>query len=187
MSADTGSIINEAQNQMEKAVAHLSQELLRVRTGKANVALLDGIFVEAYGSQMPLNAVANLSTPDARTLLIQPWDKSTLRDIETSIINSNLGLNPGNDGETIRINLPPLTEERRKDLVKMAKSMAEESKVSIRNARRDGNEKIKKLQKDGLAEDLAKGAEAKTQELTDRYSAKVDEILAAKEKEIMTV
>ncbi len=187
MSAETGSIINEAQSQMEKAVAHLSQELLRVRTGKANVALLDGIFVEAYGSQMPLNAVANLITPDARTLLIQPWDKSTLRDIETSIINSNLGLNPGNDGETIRINLPPLTEERRKDLVKMAKSMAEESKVSIRNARRDANEKIKKLQKDGLAEDLAKGAEGKTQELTDKFSAKVDEILATKEKEIMTV
>lgn len=187
MSAELNHCIDEARNQMEKAVSHLQQELLRVRTGKANPAILEGIFVEAYGSQMPLNAVANITTPDARTLLIQPWDKSTLRDIETSIINSSLGLNPGNDGEMIRISLPPLTEERRKDLVKMAKGMAEESKVSIRNSRRDANEKIKKLQKDGLAEDMAKDGENRTQQLTDKYSQKVDEVLAAKEKEIMTV
>jgi ribosome recycling factor len=187
MSAELSGIIQEAQAAMDKAVAHLAQELLRVRTGKANPALLEGVFVEAYGSNMPLNAVANITTPDARTLIIQPWDKSTLRAIETAIINSNLGLNPGNDGDIIRISLPPLTEERRKDLVKMAKQMAEEAKVSIRNARRDANERIKKMVKDGLAEDLAKDGESKVQNVTDKSISKVDETLAAKEKEIMTV
>ena len=187
MSAELNSCISEAQAAMEKAVSHLAQELLRVRTGKANPALLEGIFAEVYGSQMPLNAVANISTPDARTLVLQPWDNSTLRAIETAIINSNIGLNPGNDGEFIRISLPPLTEERRKELVKMAKGMAEEAKVSIRNARRDANERIKKLQKDGLAEDLAKDGESRVQNVTDKNIAKVDETLAAKEKEIMTV
>jgi len=187
MSAELNNVINEAQASMEKAVAHLAQELLRVRTGKANPALLEGIYAEVYGSMMPLNAVANISTPDARTLVIQPWDKSTLRAVETAIINSNLGLNPGNDGEIIRINLPPLTEDRRKELVKLAKSMAEEAKVSVRNARRDANERIKKLQKDGLAEDLAKDGEARVQNLTDKFSVKVEETFTAKEKEIMTV
>ncbi len=187
MSAELSGVIQEAQAAMDKAVAHLAQELLRVRTGKANPALMEGIFVEVYGSNMPLNAVANITTPDARTLVIQPWDKSTLRAIETAIINSNLGLNPGNDGDIIRISLPPLTEERRKDLVKMAKQMAEEAKVSIRNARRDANERIKKMVKDGLAEDLAKDGEAKVQTVTDKSITKVDETLAAKEKEIMTV
>lgn len=172
---------------MDKAVAHLAQELLRVRTGKANPALLEGIFVEVYGSNMPLNAVANITTPDARTLVIQPWDKTTLRAIETAIINSHLGLNPGNDGDLIRIALPPLTEERRKDLVKLAKQMAEEAKVSIRNARRDANERIKKMVKDGLAEDLSKDGESKVQVITDKSIGKVEETLAAKEKEIMTV
>jgi len=185
--SDVKTVLDEASGQMEKSVSHLQQELVRVRTGKANPALLDGIMVEAYGSMMTLSSVANISTPDARTLVVQPWDKSTLRDIETAIINSSLGLNPGNDGEIIRINLPPLTEERRKDLLKLAKSMGEEAKVAIRNVRRDANERIKKLQKDGLAEDVAKDAEAKTQQLTDRMSLKVDEVLAAKEKEIMTV
>jgi len=187
MSAELNSTISEAQASMEKAVAHLAQELLRVRTGKANPAILEGIFAEVYGSMMPLNAVANISTPDARTLTLQPWDKSTLRAIETAIINSNIGLNPGNDGEIIRINLPPLTEDRRKDLVKMAKGMAEEAKVSIRNARRDANERIKKLQKDGLAEDVAKDGEGRIQNATDKSIVKVDETLANKEKEIMTV
>jgi ribosome recycling factor len=187
MSAELSGVIEEARISMDKAVAHLAQELLRVRTGKANPALLEGIFVEAYGSNMPLNAVANITTPDARTLVIQPWDKTTLRTIETAIINSNLGLNPGNDGDIIRISLPPLTEERRRDLVKMAKQMAEEAKVSIRNARRDGNERIKKMVKDGLAEDLSKDGEAKVQVITDKSIAKVEETLAAKEKEIMTV
>lgn len=185
--SDVKTVLDETAQQMEKSVNHLQQELLRVRTGKANPALLDSIMVEAYGSMMTLSSVANISTPDARTLVVQPWDKSTLRDIETAIINSNLGLNPGNDGEIIRINLPPLTEERRKDLLKLAKSMGEEAKVAIRNARRDANERIKKLQKDGLAEDAAKDAETRTQQLTDRMSQKVDEVLAAKEKEIMTV
>lgn len=187
MSADLNTIISDAQSAMEKAVSHLAQELLRVRTGKANPALLEGIFAEVYGSMMPLNAVANISTPDARTLVLQPWDKSTLRSIETAIINSNLGLNPGNDGDIIRIALPPLTEERRKDLVKLAKSMAEDAKVSIRNTRRDANERIKKLQKDGLAEDVAKDGETRVQNITDKSITKVDETLASKEKEIMTV
>lgn len=185
--SDIKTVLDEASEQMEKALAHLEYELVRVRTGKANPALLDSVMVEAYGSMMGLSSVANVTTPDARTLLVQPWDKSTIRAIETAIINSNLGLNPGNDGEVIRINLPPLTEERRKDLLKIAKAMGEDAKVAIRNGRRDANEKIKKLVKDGLAEDEAKNAEAKVQVITDKMSARVEEILAAKEKEIMTV
>jgi ribosome recycling factor len=187
MSQELNDIIHDAQTSMDKACNHLAQELLRVRTGKASPALLEGIFVDVYGSSMPLNAVANITTPDARTLVVQPWDKSTLRAVETAIINSQLGLNPGNDGDIIRISLPPLTEERRKELVKMAKAMAEEAKVSIRNARRDANEKIKKLQKEGLAEDLAKDGENRVQQSTDKHIVKVDDILAAKEKEIMTI
>ncbi len=185
--SDLQSIYQETTEQMEKSISHLEYELLRVRTGKANTALLDSVMVEAYGSMMGLSSVANISTPDARTLVVQPWDKSTLKAIETAIINSNLGLNPGNDGEIIRINLPPLTEERRRDLLKLAKSMGEDAKVAIRNGRRDANEKIKKLQKDGLAEDEAKNAESKIQQITDKMSARVEEILTNKEKEIMTV
>lgn len=185
--SDLQSIYQETTEQMEKSISHLEYELLRVRTGKANTALLDSVMVEAYGSMMGLSSVANISTPDARTLVVQPWDKSTLKAIETAIINSNLGLNPGNDGEIIRINLPPLTEERRKELLKLAKGMGEDAKVAIRNGRRDANEKIKKLQKDGLAEDEAKNAESKIQQITDKMSARVEEILTNKEKEIMTV
>ena len=185
--SDLQSIYQETTEQMEKSISHLEYELLRVRTGKANTALLDSVMVEAYGSMMGLSSVANISTPDARTLVVQPWDKSTLKAIETAIINSNLGLNPGNDGEIIRINLPPLTEERRRDLLKLAKSMGEDAKVAIRNGRRDANEKIKKLQKDGLAEDEAKNAESKIQQITDKMSARVEEILTNKEKEIMTI
>lgn len=185
--SDIKTVLEEATEQMEKTLAHLEYELLRVRTGKAHPALLDAVMVEAYGSMMSLSSVANVTTPDARTLIVQPWDKSTMRAIETAIINSNLGLNPNNDGEVIRIGIPPLTEERRKDLLKMAKAMGEDAKVAVRNGRRDANEKIKKLQKDGLAEDEAKTAEGKVQVITDKMAARVEEILAVKEKEIMTV
>jgi len=184
---DSDQIIKEAQQLMEKAIEHLQKELVRIRTGKANPALLEGIFVEAYGSQMPLNSLASISTPDARTILIQPWDKSTLKSIENSIVAANLGLNPSNDGDLIRVVMPPLTEERRKELVKAARHLAEETKVSIRNARREANEKIKKQEKEGLAQDEAKIAEEEMQEITNKFSAKVDEILAIKEKEILTV
>lgn len=172
---------------MSKAIDHLNKELLKLRAGKASPSMLDGVMVEYYGSPTPLNQVANVNTPDARTLVIQPWEKSLVQDIERAIINSNLGYNPQNDGEVIIINIPPLTEERRRDLVKSAKKEAENAKVSLRNVRRDANESIKKEQKDGLSEDLAKDAEAEVQKKTDSYSAKVDAILVDKEKEIMTV
>ncbi len=176
-----------AKDGMDKAIEHLNKELLKLRAGKASPGMLDGIMVEYYGSPTPLNQVANVNTPDARTLVIQPWEKSIVHDVERAIINSNLGYNPQNDGEVIIINIPPLTEERRKDLVKAAKKEAENGKVSIRNVRRDANEQIKKLQKDGLSEDMAKDAEAEVQKSTDGYSSKIDAILVDKEKEIMTV
>lgn len=180
-------IIKTTKEQMDKSIAHLEQELVRIRTGKATPNMLDSVFVEYYGAPTPLTQVAGVNTPDARTLVVQPWEKKILGDIERAIINSNLGLNPQNDGEVIRINVPPLTEERRKEMVKMAKNQGEDTKVGIRNARRDANEGIKKLQKDGMAEDAAKDAEEKIQKITNDYIAKIDEHVAKKEKEIMTV
>ncbi|MCS6978639.1 MAG: ribosome recycling factor [Flavobacteriales bacterium] len=184
---DTRSILEEARQHMEKALDHLQKELVRVRTGKANPALLEGVMVEAYGTLMALNTVAGISVQDSRTLLIQPWDKSLIKPIETAIQAANLGLNPGNDGDLIRIIMPPLTEERRKELVKTARHMGEEAKVSIRNARRDANEKIKKLTREGLSEDEAKAGEEDLQHLTQKFSARVDDIISIKEKEILTV
>jgi ribosome recycling factor len=181
------SSITTSREMMDKAINHLEVELGRIRTGKANPAMLDSVMVDYYGAMTPLNQIANVNTPDARTLVVQPWEKSRLADIERAIINSNLGLNPQNDGEIIRINVPPLTEERRREMVKMAKNEAEHCKVSIRNARKAGNENIKKLQKDGLAEDLAKDGENTIQNLTKDYETKVDEHVVKKEKEIMTV
>ena len=172
---------------MKKAIDHLNKELLKLRAGKASPSMLDGVMVEYYGSPTPLNQVANVNTPDARTIVIQAWEKSIVPDIERAIINSNLGYNPQNDGEVIIINIPPLTEERRRDLVKSAKKEVENGKVSLRNIRRDANEQIKKLQKDGLSEDLSKDAEAEVQKSTDSYSDKMDVIFTDKEKEIMTV
>ncbi|MFT5512382.1 MAG: ribosome recycling factor [Bacteroidia bacterium] len=172
---------------MKKAIDHLNKELLKLRAGKASPTMLDGVMVEYYGSPTPLNQVANVNTPDARTIVIQAWEKSIVPDIERAIINSNLGYNPQNDGEVVIINVPPLTEERRRDLVKSAKKEMENGKVSLRNIRRDANEQIKKLQKDGLSEDMAKDAETEVQKLTDNYSVKIDSILTDKEKEIMTV
>lgn len=176
-----------AKEQMNKSIAHLESELLKIRTGKANPAMLDAVYVEYYGAPVPLQQVASVSTPDPRTIVVQPWERKTLQDIERAIINANLNLNPQNDGEVIRISVPPLTEERRKELVKQAKSEGETCKVSIRNSRRDANELVKKLAKDGLAEDLAKDAEAKIQSITNDYISKVDAYLSTKEKEIMTV
>jgi ribosome recycling factor len=172
---------------MDKAIDHLNKELLKLRAGKATPSILEGVMVEYYGSPVPLNQVANVNTPDARTLVVQPWEKTLVPDIERAIINSNLGYNPQNDGEVIIINIPPLTEERRKELVRAAKKEAENGKVSIRNIRRDANDQIKKLQKDGLSEDMAKDAESDVQKETDKYSAKIDSLFADKEKEIMTV
>lgn len=180
-------IFEEVSDGMKKAIDHLNKELLKLRAGKASPSMLEGVMVEYYGSPTPLNQVANVNTPDARTIVIQAWEKSIVPDIERAIINSNLGYNPQNDGEVIIINIPPLTEERRKDLVKNAKKEAETGKISLRNIRRDANEQIKKLQKDGLSEDMAKDAEAEVQKTTDKFTEKIDAILVDKEKEIMTV
>jgi ribosome recycling factor len=181
------SVIKTGREMMEKSINHLESELGRIRTGKATPSMLDSVMVDYYGAMTPLNQIANVNTPDARTLVVQPWEKSRLADIERAIINSNLGLNPQNDGEMIRINVPPLTEERRREMVKMAKNEAENCKVSIRSARKTANESIKKLQKEGLAEDLAKDAENTIQNITKDFEAKVDEHVAKKEKEIMTI
>lgn len=179
--------IDNARSLMEKAINHLESELAKIRAGKASAQMLDGIFVDYYGANTPLINVASINTPDARTIAIQPWEKPMLPLIEKAIFASNIGLTPQNDGQIIRLNIPPLTEERRKDLVKQAKGEAENAKVSIRNIRRDANEAIKKLVKDGLAEDLAKDAENNIQGLTNLYIEKTDKHLEMKEKEIMTV
>lgn len=172
---------------MEAAVMFLDDTLAHIRAGKANVKIVDGIRVDYYGQKTPLSGVATITTPDARTIAIQPWDRKTLGDIERAIINSEVGIMPVNNGEVIRLNIPPLTEERRKQLVKQCRAEGENAKVSVRNARRDAIEKLKKLVKNGLSEDLEKDAEAEVQKLHDKFIKKVDEVLAAKEKEIMTV
>jgi len=172
---------------LEKNLDHTQIEFSRIRAGKAAPGMLDSVMVEYYGAMTPLGQVANVNTPDSRTLSIQPYDKTLLRPIETAIINSNLGFAPSNDGEFIRISIPPVTEDRRKDLVKMAKNEAENSKVGIRNLRKEANEKIKKLRNDGLSEDDAKNGEDQIQKMIDNFIAKTEDVLAKKEKEIMTV
>lgn len=184
MNEEIDFIIDSAKESMQNALKHLEKELLNIRAGKASPAMLGSIFVDYYGSQTPLNQVANVSTPDARTITIQPWEKSMLQTIEKAIMVANLGFNPMNNGESIIINVPPLTEERRRDLVKQAKNEAEEAKISIRSARQDANKEIKKTE---ASEDVKKNAEVDVQDLTDKFSKRVDEILALKEKEIMTV
>jgi ribosome recycling factor len=176
-----------AEDSMKKAINHLEAELVKIRAGKANPQMLEGIMVDYYGSATPLNQVGNVSVMDARTLTIQPWEKNMLQPIERAIIASNIGINPQNDGSIIRLFLPPLTEERRKELVKRCLGEGEHCKVSVRNIRRDTIEAIKKAQKNGLSEDAAKDYEAEAQELTNRYISIVDKHLAAKEKEIMAV
>jgi ribosome recycling factor len=181
-------LIAQAGAQMEKTVEHLEEALARVRAGKANVKILDGILVEYYGSMVPLTQVGTVSVLDAKSIVITPWEKGIIKEIERAIINSPLGITPENNGELIRIGIPPLTEDRRRELVKQVKADAENAKVSIRNARRDSNDLIKKsIKADNTPEDVAKDAEAEVQKLHDRYIKKVEEIFAAKEKEIMTV
>jgi ribosome recycling factor len=179
--------LEDTQEKMEKAVNHLEEELLRVRAGKATPNILDGITVDYYGSLTPLNQVSNISTPDAKTIAIQPWEKSMIEPIEKAILAANIGLTPINNGELIRINIPPLTEERRNNLVKQIKHMAENTRVSVRNTRREANEAFKIMKKDGLSEDLEKNAEIQVQEMTDKYISKVDQLIEAKEKDIMTI
>ncbi|MBQ8191647.1 MAG: ribosome recycling factor [Bacteroidaceae bacterium] len=184
---DVNVCLNEAEEKMEMAIMYLDESLAHIRAGKANVRILDGIRVDSYGSMVPLNNVAAISTPDARTIAIKPWDKSMFRVIEKAIIDSDLGITPDNNGEIIRLGIPPLTEERRKQLAKQCGKEAETAKISIRNARRDSIDTLKKSIKDGLAEDAEKDAETKVQKLHDKFIKKVDEMLAEKEKEIMTV
>lgn len=180
-------IISGAEEQMKKAITHLEVELVKIRAGKANPQMLDGLVVDYYGSPMPINQVANITVMDARTLSIQPWEKNMLQPIERAIIAANLGVTPQNDGVIIRLFLPPLTEERRRELVKRCLGEGEHSKVAIRNIRREAIENIKKLQKNGLSEDASKDAEADVQQLTDRFISTVEKHLTSKEKEIMVV
>jgi ribosome recycling factor len=185
--SEVKSVLDQAKALMEKAIAHLEVELQKVRAGKANPVMLENVMVDYYGSKVPISNTASVNTQDSRTLLIQPWEKSMLTPIEKAIQMANLGLNPQNDGVIIRIIVPPLTEERRKELTKTAKNLGEDAKVAIRTIRKDSMEKIKKLQKDGLPEDEAKDGETKTQQLTDAHVLKVDKHIEQKEKEIMTV
>ncbi len=172
---------------MDQSIKHTQSEYQKLRAGKATPNMLDGVMVEYYGSDVPLNQVSTVSTPDARSLWIQPFEKGIMQDIERAIINANLGYAPQNDGERVIINIPPLTEERRKNLVKTLKQEAEHGKVSLRNARRDAMEEVKKAKKDGLSEDLAKDAEDEIQKVLEEYTTKIDQLTASKEKEIMTI
>jgi len=187
MSEELDFILEDTKDQMSKAIAHLEAELVKIRAGKATPQMLDGIVVDYYGSFTPIGQVANVSIMDARTISVQPWEKNMLQPIERAIIASNIGLNPQNDGNIIRLFLPPLTEERRRELVKRANGEGEQSKVAVRSIRRDSIEQVKKLQKDGLSEDLAKDSEKEIQDLTDEYIASIERILARKEKDIMSV
>ncbi len=187
MSDELNSISADTSNLMTKAIAHLEAELVKIRAGKANPNMLDGIMADYYGNPTPVNQVANVMAIDARTITVQPWEKNMLQTIERAIIAANIGINPQNDGTQIRLFLPPLTEERRKELVKRCNGEGEQAKISIRNIRRDAIEGIKKLQKDGASEDACKDAEKDTQDLTDKFIVQVDKHLAAKEKEIMSV
>ena len=179
--------LNKAKDNMEMAVEYLDDALAHIRAGKASPRLLDAIRVDYYGSSAPISNVANISVPDARTIAITPWEKSMFKEIEKAIINSDLGITPENNGEVIRLSIPPLTEERRKQLVKQSKAEAENAKVSIRNARRDAIEGLKKEIKNGMSEDVEKDGENEVQKLHDKYMKKIDEVFAAKEKEILTV
>ena len=180
-------ILNDAEELMESAVMYLDDALARIRAGKASARILDVVKVEYYGQMSPLSNVATITTPDARTIQIQPWEKKMIAEIERAIINSSIGLAPSNNGESIRLSIPPLTEERRKELAKQCKGEAENAKVSIRNARRDAIDMLKKQIKEGLPEDAEKDAENDAQKLHDKYVKQVDEIYAKKEKEIMTI
>ncbi len=185
--AEVKDYLNPAEEKMELAVIYLDETLARIRAGKANPKLLDAVRVDYYGSAAPISNVANISVPDARTITITPWEKSMFKEIEKAIINSELGITPENNGEIIRISIPPLTEDRRKQLVKQSKAEAETAKVSVRNARRDAIDGLKKAIKQGMSEDVEKDAEAQVQKLHDKYLKRIDDLFAAKEKEILTV
>jgi ribosome recycling factor len=187
MSAEVDTIISDTQSTMQKALNHLEAELVKIRAGKANPTMLDGIVADYYGNPTPISQIANITVLDARTISVQPWEKNMLQVVERAIIMANIGINPQNDGNTIRLFLPPLTEERRKEMVKKCNGEGEHAKVAIRNIRRDSIEAIKKLQKDGLSEDISKDAEKEAQDLTDKYILLVEKHLEAKEKEIMAV
>lgn len=180
-------IYESTKEAMQNAIDRMSHEMLKVRAGKASPAMLESVRVEYYGSQTPLKSLASINTPDPRTLIVQPFEKGLIEEIEKGIMRANLGFNPQNDGKLVRISIPPLTEERRKDLVKMAKAISEQAKVSIRNARKDANDSIKGLKADGLSEDICKGAEDEVQKYTDTYTAQVDTLFDEKEKDIMTI
>lgn len=184
---DPKTYLGPAEEKMEMAVAYLDESLAHIRAGKANPKILDAIRVDYYGSASPISNVANVSVPDARTIVITPWEKSMFKEIEKAIINSELGIMPENNGEVIRLSIPPLTEERRKMLVKQSKAEAEQAKVSVRNARRDAIDGLKKAVKQGMPEDVEKDSENVAQKLHDKYLKKIDDLFAAKEKEILTV
>lgn len=187
MNEEVEMFIMTAEEKMDKAIEHLDEALAHIRAGKANPRLLDGVMVDYYGAATPLKQVSTVSTPDAKTIVIQPWEKAIIGEIEKAILTANLGFNPSNNGDSIRIFIPPLTEERRRDLVKHVKQEGETAKISIRTARREVNDQLKKMVKVGLSEDLEKDAEANVQKLTDDFSRKVEDLIAIKEKEVMTV
>ena len=187
MNEEVKMYMDEAKELMQNAIVHLENELAKIRAGRANPKILNDVLVDYYGSPTPLSQVANITAPDPRTIAVQPWEKNMLAPIQKAILVANLGFNPDNNGEIVRINVPPLTEERRKELVKQTKSVGENAKVSIRNARRDAIDTLKKQIKEGLPEDVEKDAENDVQKLHDKYVKQVDEIYAKKEKEIMTV
>lgn len=187
MTDEINLIIDAAKESMDGSIAHLEKEFLNIRAGKASPQMLGGVFVDYYGSQTPISQVANINAPDARTLTVTPWEKNMLHPIEKAIMIANLGLNPMNNGDNIIINIPALTEERRKDLVKQAKAESEHAKIGIRNARKDANTDIKKEEKNGTSEDVCKIAEDEVQKLTDNFIKKIDELLSHKEAEIMKV
>lgn len=180
-------ILEDASEMMSKALERLDREMDKVRAGRANPKMLESVFVDYYGTLTPISQVANINTPDPRTIAIQPWEKGLIPAIEKAILAANLGMNPDNNGELVRINVPPLTEERRKDLVKQVKKMGEDARISIRNIRRDANDSFKNLKKDGLPEDMEKSSVEKMQKITDKFAAKIEEMLDKKEKDILTV
>ncbi len=187
MNEEVSMILDMTKEAMQASIDHLDKELVHIRAGKANPRMLDSVFVEYYGTLSPISQVSSISTPDPKTITLQPWDKKMIQPIEKAILNANLGFNPDNNGEIIRIFIPPLTEERRKILVKEASKEGEAAKIGIRNARKDANEQLKKLQKEGLAEDDEKRAVEKVQQMTDDYIKKVDEKVVKKHEEIMTI
>ena len=187
MQKDVNSVLEQCKNKMDDAINHLEKELIHIRAGKASPAMLDSVQADYYGSMVPLNQISNISTPDPKTIAIQPWEKSMIPVIEKAILAANLGFNPENNGELIRINVPALTEERRKQLVKQVNKEGEIAKVSIRNARKDSNDQLKKLLNEGLSEDLKKDTETEVQKLTDDFNNKVNILVKASEKDIMTI